>query len=164
LLGLLPLGPDPKRDVLGEAMLLQFQEHIETLRVGATPQQHASDAFRWLPPIGVLPLGGVPGASGFDATGFFSDFTTRDPMFIEGARVQPLLRLASAFPPIIVGDPEFVWRYLVRENRQPQNGIVPTQPYLVFALGRVPCQIAPRFDVSHWNYANYALDADQTGL
>jgi hypothetical protein len=72
--------------------------------------------------------------------------------------------MACAFPPITVGDPELVWLYLVRENRQPLAGNVPKQPYMVFALGRLPSQVVPRFDVSRWNYANYALDDELTAL
>ncbi|HKB40006.1 MAG TPA: hypothetical protein VKD72_26455 [Gemmataceae bacterium] len=147
-----------------DARLLQFQQHIQSLRVSGSPPQHASDAFRWLPPAGLLPLGGIAGAVGFDSTAFFSGFTTRGPVFIEGARVRAFLRLASSFPPIIVGDPELVWLYLVRENRQPLNGVTPKQPYLLFAVGRLPCQMVPRYDVSHWNFANYALDDERIGL
>ena len=159
-----PMFPDARQDALGEAMLRQFQQHLGALRdVNALPV-HANDAFRWLPPAGLVPLGGITGAIGVDAAQFFDGFTQRGPMFIEGARVSALLRLATRFPPIRTGDPELVWLYLVRENRQPQGGVVPTQPYLLFALGRLPCQVVPRFDVSHWDYANYALDNERTSL
>jgi hypothetical protein len=153
-----PAFPDPRQDALGEAMLRQFQHHIGNLRdTGALPAR-ASEAFRWLPPAGMVPLGGIAGAVGVDAVTFFTGFTTRDPVFIEGARVPALLRLATRFPPIKVGDPELVWLYLVHENRAPVAGVVPRQPYLIFALGRLPCQVVPRFDVSDWDYANYLLD------
>lgn len=157
-----PLFPDARQDALGEAMLRQFQQHLGGLRdVNALPAR-ASDAFGWLPPAGLVPVGGITGAIGVDAAQFFDGFTTRGPMFIEGARVSALLRLATRFPPIRAGDPELVWLYLVRENRQPQGGVVPKQPYLIFTLGRLPCQVIPRFDVSHWSYANYALDDERT--
>jgi hypothetical protein len=162
--GEVPIGPDPELSAAGEAMVMQFQEHIQNLRLSPFPPAKASDAFRYLPPAGLLPLGGVAGAIGFDSLGFFGDFTTRGPMFIEGARVRPFLQMACAFPPITVGDPELVWLYLVRENRQPLAGNVPKQPYMVFALGRLPSQVVPRFDVSRWNYANYALDDELTAL
>lgn len=163
-MGPLPVDGDPQVDALEQARSFQFQEHLQSLRVSAAPPVRASDAFRWLPPVGLLPLGGLPGALGFDGAAFFTGFTTRGPLFIEGARVRPLLRLGASFPPITVGDPELVWLYLVRENRQPEDGVVPTQPYLIFALGRTPCQIVPRFDVSHWDYAHYALDRERDGL
>jgi hypothetical protein len=153
-----PGFPDARQDALGEAMLRQFQHHLGSLRdAGALPAR-ASDAFRWLPPAGMVPLGGIVGAVGVDPIRFFSGFTTRGPAFIEGARVPALFRLATRFPPIAVGDPELVWRYLVRENRQAVAGVVPKQPYLIFALGRLPCQVVPRFDVSDWDFANYLLD------
>ncbi len=149
--------PDARQDALGEAMLRQFQQHVGSLRDANVLPTRASDVFRSLPPAGVVPLGGIAGAVGVDPVAFFTGFTTRGPMFIEGARVPAFLRLATRFPPIRVGDPELVWLYLVRENRQPVAGVVPRQPYLIFALGRLPCQVVPRLDVSHWEFANYAL-------
>jgi len=159
-----PLFPEQAQDALGEARMRQFQQHLGGLRdVNALPAR-ASDVFRSLPPAGLVPLSGIAGAIGVDATKFFEGFTTRGPVFIEGARVPAFLRLATRFPPIRAGDPELIWLYLVRENRQPQGGVVPKQPYLIFALGRLPCQVVPCFDVSHWDYANYALDNERTSL
>lgn len=158
------LLPDPQQPAAGEARLHQFLEQVQSMRALGTLSARASDTFRWLPPVGLLPLGALLDSTGFDSANFFSGFTTRGPMFIEGVRVPPLLRLARSFPPIRVGDPELVWLYLVHENRQPAPGLPPAQPYLVFALGRVPCQVVPRFDVSHWDYANYALENELTGF
>jgi hypothetical protein len=150
--------PDAQLVALGEAMLHQFAEQIESMLTQGPLVAHAADAFRWLPPVGLLPLAGVGKSFGFTSHDFFQGFTTRGPLFIEGARIPSLQRLARAYPPIKVGDPELVWMYLVRENRQPAANKPPAQPYLVFSLGRLPCQVAPRFDVSHWDYANYALE------
>lgn len=152
-----PLVEGARQAANAEAVFLQFFEQIDSMRGSGTSTGKASDSFIFLPPAGFLPLGGIAGASGFDAAAFFAGFTTRGPLFIEGARVQPLLQLAASCPPIKVGDPELVWLYLVRENRQPQPGVPAAQPYLVFALGRLPYVAWPRFDVSHWDYANYPL-------
>ncbi len=162
--GAVTVGPDAESAAAGEAMRLQFQQQIDVLRRTAPFSAKASDAFAYLPPVGLLPLGGISGAVGFDQAAFFTGFTIRGPLFIEGARIDALLRLGREFPPIVVGDPELVWLYYVRENRQAVGGVTPKQPYLVFGLGRVPCQVVPRFDVSHWNFANYALDDELTGL
>jgi hypothetical protein len=152
------LLPDAPMTALGEAMLHQFNEQIQSMLTQGPLTAHAADTFRWLPPVGLLPLAGLAKSFGFAYADFFQGFTTRGPMFIEGVRIASLLRLATTYPPIKVGDPEMVWLYLVRENRQPQPNKPTAQPYLVFTLGRLPCQIVPRFDVSHWDYANYALD------
>lgn len=166
LRGHVPLGPaDPTQGALGEAMFFQFQDHIDVLSL--SPPLTASEVFRWLPPVGLLPLG-VGGASGFNATAFFSGFTTRGSLFIEGARVRALLQLATSFPPSQVPvpgqsqPPELMWLYRVREN-QPPPGVTPPRPYLLFALGRLPCQVDPRFDVSHWNQVNFAFGGEPTG-
>jgi hypothetical protein len=156
-LGELPLGLDvPPSSALGAAMIRQFHGHMESLR--ASPPQKASDVFRWLPPVGLLPVGG---ASGFNATAFFSGFTTRGPLFLEGDRVRALLQLAGAFPPIQVahtGPGELVWLYRARENQQSVDDGTSRQPYLIFALGDIPYQAIPRFDVSRWSFAHFALD------
>lgn len=158
------LLPGARQAALGEAVLRQFYDQVQSMRSSGVLTALAPDTFRFMPPVGLLPLGGIAGTTGFDSTSFFASFTTRGPLFIEGARVPPLLRLASTYPPITVGDPELVWLYLVRENRQPATGVPAAQPYLIFALGRLPCQVVPRFDVSHWDYANIALDSELTGF
>jgi len=162
--GLASLLPVPRLAATGEAMLRQFDEQVQSMRATGALAARASDTFRWLPPAGLLPLGGLRDTAGFDPAIFFTGFTLREPLFMEGVRVAPLLRLATSFPPIEVGDPELVWRYLVRENRQPVAGLSAAHPYLVFALGRLPCQVVPRFDVSRWDHANYALDNELAGL
>ncbi|HMF96396.1 MAG TPA: hypothetical protein VKE96_18975 [Vicinamibacterales bacterium] len=154
------LLPDPHLTAIGEPMMRQFNEQVYSMRTAGPLSARAGDAFRWLPPAGLLPLGGMPGSVGFLASTFFTGFTTRGPLFIEGAQLPALLRLASSFPPIEVGDAELVWLYEIRENRQPAASLPAAQPYLVFTLGRVPCQLVPRFDVSHWDYSNYALDCE----
>ena len=151
------LLPDPRLAVAGEAMLHQFHEQVQSMHIAGTLSTRASDTFRWLPPAGLLPVSLTEPLLSSSPPSFFAGFTTRGPLFMEGAGLPELLRLAVSLAPIAVGNPEVVWLYLVRENRQPVPGAPATQPYVVFALGRLPCQVVPRFDVSHWDHANFAL-------
>jgi hypothetical protein len=153
-----------KRRAAGSSMVRQLFEQLQSMRTPVALSARASDSFRWLPPVGLLPLGALGDQTAFDSATFFDGFTTRGPMFVEGARLPWLFGLGATFPPISVGDPELVWLYLVRENRQIPAGVSTPLPYLVFTLGRVPCQVAPRFDVSHWDYANYALEDELIGF
>lgn len=141
-----------------EALFLQFQEHLESL-VQTTPEQvRATDHFVYLPPAGVLPLGGIQGSTGFSHVRFFEGLTTRrEPLVIEGARLRWLLRMAQSFPPVELSRKELLWLYLVHENQAAMAGTPKPQPYLVFTSGYLPYLGEARYDAAHWSFGNYAL-------
>lgn len=158
LLGRWGSGVSDRRSAEGEAMFLQFQDQLESLRQGTPHSVRAVDHFAWLPPVGLLPLEGG-GKSGFVYDTFFDGLAARKPpLHIEGARLQSLLRLSMAYPPINVagGDPG-LWLYLVQENQAAQAGAGSPQQYLVFTSGYLPYLGTPRFDAAHWSFGNYAL-------
>jgi hypothetical protein len=139
-------------------MLLQFREHVAALHAaGGLASVKATGHFRFLPPAGVIPLGGVAGKTGFDHAKFFDGLTYREPVFMEGARVEPLFRLAAGFAPVDLTSGEFLWLYYVRENMQTINtkATAQPQPYMIFASGHLPFQGTPRYDLSRWDYSNY---------
>jgi hypothetical protein len=143
----------------GEAMFLQFQDHLESLRGGLSATAiKAIDHFKYLPPAGFLPIDGVPSRIGFNTTNFFAGITSRAPVFIEGAKVEPLFRQATAYPPIDLVSGKMFWLYWVRENMQEvQNKTFgQPQPYLIFACGHIPFQGEALYDVAHWHYSHYA--------
>jgi hypothetical protein len=153
-------GGDGER-ALREAMAMQFQEHLETLRASAQSAQAvvAEKYFRYLPPAGFVPLSGVTGLNGFNYQSLFKNMTYRDPVFINGARVAALLHEARSYPPIDVRSDEMFWLYLVRENQQAFNagGSNRPQPYIIFAKGHAPYQGDSQYDLAYWNYSNYGL-------
>src|SRR5262249_31729228 len=114
--------------------------------------------FRYLPPLGILPLASGPSAGGFDELRFFTGLTYRNPVYVEGAKLQPLVRESRAYGPIDLTSGEMFWLYYVRENRQfPAPGVTaPAPPYVVFVKGHVPYQGNAQFDLAHWDYSNYA--------
>lgn len=144
-----------RRAAEAEAMLLQFQDQVEDLRsTSSNPEAIvAADFFRYLPPVGILPLtGGVYG--GF--RDFFKGRPTRGPFIIEGTRLEPLIRTALAYPPIDLHTGEMVWLYQVRQNLDPQGGAGSQHPYyLLFSSGHIPPFGEARFDVARWDYGNY---------
>lgn len=152
-----------RRRAEAEAMVQQFQEEIKEV---PTPQlKKAGDVFRYLPPVGVLPLSDAMFNAQYqklfnkatDRLTFFKDKTYRSPVFIEGARVEALMRDALAYPPIDLSNGEMVWLYLVRENIeaiQARRASRPT-PFMMFANGHMPFVGEARFDLSRWDYSNY---------
>jgi hypothetical protein len=89
---------------------------------------------------------------GFVSQRFFDGLTVRGPFFIEGQRLTALLAAALAHPPLDVAAKEAIWLYRVRENT-----LRGERPYLLFAGGHVPYAAHAQYDLSHWDYANYAL-------
>jgi hypothetical protein len=144
---------------VAEAMVRQFQEHVETLRhsVSLVPAVAAATYFNFLPPVGVLPIA-TPTSTGFVQGGFFKDLTVRGPAYVEGARLTALVREAIPYRPIDTSTPELVWLYLVRENRQAidRRETNAPLPALAFVSGHVPYAANARFDIARWDYANFA--------
>ena len=144
-----PLLLSDRRRSEGEAMFLQFQDHVKTLLTTAPFPEAvaATQYFRYLPPIGILPLAALELARGFVYSTFFAQRANRTPFFIEGALVGDLFHTALAYPPIDLSANEFIALYAVRENQG--------APYLIFTNGHVLFRREARFNLSHWNYSNY---------
>ena len=164
-----PFLVDQRRWAAGLALSLQFQHQLESLRDGSAPSLGAWQAFNNLPAVGFLPLTHSGNAPGFSYLRFFERQTVRGPVYVEGARLGALLRWGLAFAPIPVRQqpsdppPEFIWLYLVRENRQPVGSSPLGQPYVVFARGNIEYQGESRFNLSRWNYANFSMSGERTG-
>ena len=144
---------------LGEAGFLQFQQQLDELlashRRPATVA--ARDHFRYLPAAAVLPLAGPGRRRGLSASRFLRGKRLRGPIHIEGSQLRALTRLSLEYPPIDLSAEEMVWLYLVRENRQPTSpgDGPPAAPYAVVTSPYMPFFGASRYDVSHWNFANF---------
>lgn len=153
---------DDRRASEGEAMFLQFQEQVDTLRSFESNPEGltAKSRFRYLPPIGILPL--KKGSStGFNVSNFLDGVPHRDPEFIDGALLNALIREAVNFDPVNLLDPidpdscEMVWLYSAWQNEKAADESA-TQPYVVFTSAHVPYVATARFDVTRWDYGNYS--------
>jgi|SRR5579859_126207 len=151
----------------GLAMFLQFQKQIAdlpgTLGTGSVASISARDYFRFLPPIGLLPLLDGQSSAAFNYSTFFANVTRRcgepseglcTPYFIEGAKVAPLFQKAVLCSPIDLNTQEMAWVYWVRENMEPPSS-TEAQAYLIFTNGHVPNQGLSQFDLNYWDYANF---------
>lgn len=157
-----PLLGSERRIAEGEVAFLQFQEQIAKMTGLRIPQSQlasieAVNYFRYLPAVGIIPFTTGPASKGFDYLRFFKGVTYRNPVFIEGVKLQPLIRSSFSYTPIDLSTKELIWLYLVRENRQEidKKSLKPTQSYLVFANGYIPYQGDAQFDLSRWDYSNY---------
>jgi len=142
------------------AMFLQFQGQLTELRGSTVFPPAAVKATEWfwyLPPVGILALNAPP-RLGFDYLQFFDSRTIRSPVYIEGAKLKWLLQSAFAFPAIDLSNSEMNWLYRVRENMQAlvsASSAAPA-PSLLFVNGHVRYEGEGQYDLSYWDYANYA--------
>jgi hypothetical protein len=84
-----------RRTTENEAMLLQFEEHIEAIRTKESdlPSLAATDRFDFLPPVGFLPLMGTGTATGMSYSTFFANQPYAEPIPIDSTRIVSLIRL-----------------------------------------------------------------------
>jgi hypothetical protein len=155
-------GAGRRRFVEGLAMFLQFQEQIAELMespvtISTLTSIVATNSFRYLPALGLLPLSGTKGALGFDYAKFLSGLTVRNPVYIEGAKLDALFGRSLLYPPIDLSSKEMMWLYWVRQNMETivENPLTQLQPYLIFTNGQMSFEGKSRFDLNYWDYANY---------
>ena len=136
---------EPRREALGRAMFRQFQDQlVETPAIGTGT---ARARFAYLPPAGLL-----PNMTDGKVAQFFSGMTTRGPVYIDASAVEPLLRESFVAPAIDTTSKHAVWLYRIAQTRMANEADI-----LLFASGHLPYRGDARFNLNHWNYANYAL-------
>lgn len=135
---------EPRRVGLGRAMFRQFQDELYDLD---EIDNAARTRFAFLPPAGFLPK-----ISDGQVADFFGGLTTRGPMHIDASAVEPLLRESFTAPAIRTSSNHAIWLYRIAQTRMSDDADI-----LLFASGHLPYRADARFNLSHWNYANYAL-------
>jgi hypothetical protein len=167
-----PLVTSERTRADGAARFLQFQEHLASVIADSSiPTSIRADAwFRFLPPAGVFPLTGA--GKGLQLPTFLQDipldyprppiYSANDgPVFLEGARLAPLLDQSFSYPPTQltaeVNERTALWVYRLRENAF-ANDTAPgstSAAAIVFASAQLPYAATPRFDVARFGYSNY---------
>lgn len=176
----------PRRLAEAEAMFFQFQEHLAQItEPGISQSQLVSievdKYFRYLPGAGMIPVtisslrqyhrekaGKIPAGltgqdRGFDYQKFYNNMTFRDPVIIEGAKIESIFRKSLMFQPINssnvdTSNEEMISLYFVRENVESiiKDGTSQPQPYLIFTNGHMPFYGEAKYDISRWDYSNYS--------
>jgi hypothetical protein len=155
-----PLPVSERRLAEAEAVFLQFQDQMDHLLRSGLSQSalaaiRATDYFRYLPPVGFLPLS-RGSFRGINPATFFSQQPHRDPEFIDGAVTRALLNEALTYEPVDLSAGELVWLYNAWQNTKAIDDGEAIQPYVIFASGHMPHMAIARFDVARWDYSNYA--------
>jgi len=157
-----PMLTAPRRRSEGEAMFLEFAEQVDALRESLPnpAQVRATSHFRYLPPVGIVPLAANKFPQGFHKDLFFDTITRHPEVHIEGARVPALVSSALCYPPVDLDSHVMIWVYRVRENdqQQPAAGANASnaQPYLIFTTGHMAYLGDAHFDVNRWDFSNFA--------
>jgi hypothetical protein len=142
---------------------LQFQEHLNFLMqsISNLSTVSATDYFRFLPPVGYLPIRTTNATSniGFNEQAFFADAVVRNSVFVEAAALVPISQAALAFWAVDLLSEEFMWLYRTRENAEEadNNPAATLQEYIVFTSGHAPYFGNARFNRNKWDYSNYGL-------
>ncbi len=152
-----------RRWMEGLAMFLQFQRQVSDMvefGVGSASLTSvvAVDYFRYLPAAGFISIGNINPLDGFDYLQFFKKRTYRSPVFMEGAKLEPLIHYSFLYPPIDLNNQEMLWLYQVRENQETIDTTTMNPPklYFVFTNGHIGFRGEAQYDLNYWNYANYA--------
>jgi hypothetical protein len=148
-----------RRPLEVEAAIWQFQAQLDqllssTLSDGLLATLQAPDYFRYLPPVGLLPVSN-DGSRGFEIAAFFSGQPHREPEYLEGAGLRAVLELALAYEPLDVSASELVWLYRIRQNAQAIDQGSTVRSCVLFTSGQLPPMAAARYDVARWSYSQY---------
>lgn len=131
----------PRRELLGEAMWAQFHDHIASSDALAV---RAIDRFAHLPAAGVLPVE--------FAGGWFEGLEVRGPLHIDQSKVEPLLRASLTAPAIDTSSKHCIFTYHIAQAR-----MAGLPGVTIFASGHLPVAAEARFNLAHWDFANFAL-------
>ncbi len=154
--------PGRRQQAEAEAVLSQFEAQlgsmIGTMSASQAAAVRATDYFRYLPPLGVLPLSGFNASTGLDSIEFVKGVTARGPAVIEGALLEEMIAESFVHRPVDLATKTMIWLYAIRENLQAQANVVGARPpaALVFTTGYMPYRGNAQFDLSHWSFGNFA--------
>jgi hypothetical protein len=146
-----------RRRAEAEAMLAQFEDEIELLRVRhpGPDEVAAADRFAFLPPAGLLPVAGGS-LPGFDAPTFFGEQGSRDVAQIDAERVPALMHDSFRHEPIAVDGEERIQLYRIRENELAVAAGQVAQPAILFAKRSLPYRGVARFGDARFDLSRYA--------
>lgn len=139
---------------------LQYQAHLQYLQdqFNDLSEFNVIDYFRYLPPVGYLPLAVISSTlNGFNESAFFRELTVRNPVYVEAAALVPITQVAMTYRPIDLDSEELIWLYRTRENAQQADSDSKTREYLIFASGHSPYFGNARFNLAKWDYSNYGF-------
>lgn len=165
-----PLLTSDRRVAEAEAMFLQFENQIEEMR--NDPGENlgtltASDRFKYLPSVGLLPINGqnvdlLPthlqnSLSGFNWQTFFGDLAPETLDVMDVARLPALIHESFNHQPLAVNETASrpLTLYLLRENVEAVQANASIQLTVVFARLGVAYSGVTRFDYARWGVSHF---------
>jgi len=80
----------------------------------------------------------------------------RGPFFIEATHVHSCIRESFLYYPIELAAQEAMWLYAIHGSQQLGTTEAGPVPDIVFTSGHQRYRADARFDLSYWNFSNYA--------
>jgi hypothetical protein len=149
-----------RRQAEAEAAFLQFQAQVaELVAAGGALTAGAAARFRYLPPVGIVPIAGPSGPAGFDVDGFLGDQGTDELATLDAAQLRALVQESLWHDPIEVGAKEKIQRYLVWENELAVEDGSAGRRALVFARRTLPHRGTARFGHARFGRGRFAQSA-----
>jgi hypothetical protein len=166
-----PLLEGDRRRSEAEAMLLQFEDHVQSLLSSSTNiSSVAVDSyFLYLPPAGILPVTsdgisivtGTPSTNAFDMPTFFAAHASKDIATTDGDLVREIFTTALDYEPMLLAQTGEMQLYVIWENVQYVNSNANAQLALVFASPAMRYQGVARFvpstDIAGGGTARWSL-------
>ena len=124
----------------GEAMFLQFQEHLRALQSpgGSVASIAASDHFRFVPAVGVLPVMEAGSTSGFSAVRFFGAHASSNVAMLDADQFRCLLSESFRHEPVRLDGAGKLQLYIISESVRAVQAGGASQVIMVFASSALP--------------------------
>jgi len=141
-----------------EAALLQFQEQVDDLAAGpkSLAFTKATEYFEFLPPVGMIPVGGTEGLRGFDADWFLTGQDSSEVATTNAELLRGLVQLSFEHRPIAPGTGERVQRYFIYDNLHAFEQGAAAGTVMVFAKASLPYVGIARFHFGHFGQSRFA--------
>jgi hypothetical protein len=142
-----------RRSSEAEAMLLQFEDHIQDLRVSETSPASlvANRRFGYLPAAGLLPVATRAAPSGFNPIVFFGERSPSKIAIMESDSLRDLLHESFYHEPIGLGASEPIQLYAIWENLRAFEAGATIQPAVVFAKHTLRYRGVSKFGRASWS-------------
>ncbi|HSN76184.1 MAG TPA: hypothetical protein VL334_14005 [Anaerolineae bacterium] len=118
----------------GLERLYQFLDQARDLagQLGGLSAMRVHDYFRFLPPVGFVPVQGIGSPRGFHAQLFLGAFTSGLSAALGAGRAAEYVDTSFSYPAIDLDAQPFLQTYRVRENDQAITGGLSNQRYIFF--------------------------------
>jgi hypothetical protein len=142
-----------------EAIFQQFEDQVENIRATETNSLNSiigTDRFKFLPPVGIIPITGTNSPSGFNQDKFFGSLGSKDLALLDARLMHELLHESLYHGPIDLSHDEKVQLYLIYENVLAVEQQQAQQLVLVFATIGLPYRGIARFGRAKWTLSRFS--------